>query len=116
MSDGVARTWDGLEIASDEPIGGSVCVRRTTASGVREVLLLHRSHQGADFEGDWAWTGPAGCRHPGEPVYSGVLRELAEEAGIEGYYPWAVDLTGRWALFAVDVPYDVPIELVDPEH
>jgi RimJ/RimL family protein N-acetyltransferase/8-oxo-dGTP pyrophosphatase MutT (NUDIX family) len=116
MAEEPARTWDGLEIATDHPTGGAVCVRRSTPAGAREVLLLHRSHQGPDFEGDWAWTSPAGCRQPGEPVYPGVLRELAEEAGIEGCLPWAVDLSARWAVFAVDVPYDVSVELVDPEH
>jgi aminoglycoside 6'-N-acetyltransferase len=116
MAEETPRTWDGLEIATDHPTGSAVCVRRCTAAGGREVLLLHRSHQGPDYEGDWAWTSPAGCRHPGETVYAGVLRELAEEAGLEGYPPWAVDLSGRWGLYAVDVPYDVTIELVDPEH
>ncbi len=116
MSDAVARTWDGLEIATDHPTGGSVCVRRTTLAGQREVLLLHRSHHGPDFEGDWAWTSPAGCRHPGEVVYAGLLRELAEEAGLTGLLPWAVDLSGRWGIYAVDVPYDVTVDLVDPEH
>jgi RimJ/RimL family protein N-acetyltransferase/8-oxo-dGTP pyrophosphatase MutT (NUDIX family) len=116
MADAVARTWDGLEIASDHPTGSTVCVRRTTPAGDREVLLLHRSHHGADYEGDWAWTSPAGCRFPGEVVYAGVLRELAEEAGLEGFLPWAVDLSGRWAVYAVDVPYDIVIDLVDPEH
>src|SRR4051812_42030350 len=116
MPEETSRTWDGLEIANDRPTGGSVCVRRTTPTGERELLLLHPSHHGPDFEGDWAWTSPAGCRQPGEPVFPGVLRELAEEAGIEGCLPWAVDLSDRWVHFAVDVPYDVSVELVDPEH
>lgn len=80
------------------------------------MLLLHRSHRGPDYEGDWAWTSPAGCRQPGEPVYPAALRELGEEAGLTGPTPWAVDLSDRWALFAVDVPYDAAVDLVDPEH
>lgn len=109
-------TWDGLPIADDRPTGSSVVVRRTNPAGEREVLLLHRNGNGADFEGDWAWTSPAGCRQPGEAVYPAALRELAEEAGLVEPKPWAVDLSPRWTVFAVDVPYDVTINLVDPEH
>src|SRR3954452_724669 len=112
----VSRTWDGLEIATDEPIGSTVVVRRVSPAGETELLLLHRSVRGVDFEGDWAWTAPAGCRQPGEAVYPAALRELAEEAGLSGLQPWAVDLSARWALFAVDVPYDIEVDLVDPEH
>lgn len=111
-----ASTWDGLPIATDDPVGSSVAVRRRTASGVTELLVLHRNGNGPDYEGDWAWTGPAGCRQPGEAVYPAALRELAEEAGLHDVRPWAVDLSRHWALFAVDVPYDAPVELVDPEH
>jgi len=120
MSDSADRTWDGLEIAADHPTGVSVCVRRKDlrhgAAGACEVLLLHRAHHGPDYQGDWAWTSPAGCRLPGEPVYAAVRRELAEEAGVEGVAPWAVDLSGRWATFALDLPTEAPITLVDPEH
>jgi len=49
------RTWDGLEIATDEPIGASVVVRRRRTSGETEVLILHRAHGGPEFAGDWAW-------------------------------------------------------------
>src|SRR3954451_19589610 len=101
MAEEMSRTWDGLEIATDHPIGGSVCVRRPAAPGDPEVLLLHRSHHGPDYAGGWSWTSPAGCRNPGEAVYAGIVRELAEEAGIEGFPPWAVDVSDRWGLFAV---------------
>lgn len=85
-------------------------------------MLLHRNGAGADYEGDWAWTSPAGCRQPGESVYPAAVRELAEEAGISGRLPWAVDLSGRsggggsWAIFALDAETDTAVELVDPEH
>jgi 8-oxo-dGTP pyrophosphatase MutT (NUDIX family)/RimJ/RimL family protein N-acetyltransferase len=116
------RTWDGLHIAPDKPTGATVVVRRQGADGEPELLLLHRSAHGPDFEGDWAWTAPAGCRQPGEPVYPAALRELSEEAGLTGLSPWAVDLSSpratgaSWVVFAVDVAPDVPVNLVDPEH
>ena len=124
MSDEVLhRTWDGLHIAGDNPTGSTVVVRRRGAAGQVEFLLLHRNAKGPEYEGDWAWTAPAGCRQPGEPVYPAALRELAEEAGLVGLRPWAVDLswnkppsTTHWAVFAVDVPSDIRIDLVDPEH
>jgi 8-oxo-dGTP pyrophosphatase MutT (NUDIX family) len=108
----VATTWDGTPIAEDEPTGCAVVVRR--ADG--RFLVLHRAANGIDFEGDWAWTSPAGCRQPGEPVYAAALRELHEEAGIEGADVWAVDLSGRWALFATDEPDDLGVRLLDREH
>lgn len=120
-----ARTWDGIEIAADNPTGSTVVVRRVGSLGENECLVLHRSHQGPDYAGDWAWTSPAGCRQPGEAVYPAALRELAEEAGLLGFHPWAVDFSGpagnsdepgRWALFAVDVPAATEVHLVDPEH
>lgn len=107
------HTWDGEPIAPDDPIGSTVVVRRLIDDGW-EFLLLHRAHHGPDYAGDWAWTPPAGCRRPGEPVLSGVARELAEETGIAAT-PWAVDLTGRWATWALTVPADTPVVL-DAEH
>lgn len=113
--DAPQRTWDGLAVAADRPAGATVVVRRS-GSDSTDMLLLHRAARGVAFEGDWAWTSPAGCRQPGEAVYPAALRELAEEAGLAGLQPWAVDLSGPWAIFAVDVPTDIPVALVDPEH
>lgn len=110
------HTWDGLARALDRPEGAAVVVRRWTDDKHQEFLLLHRNAEGSDYEGDWAWTSPAGCRQPGEAVYPAALRELAEEAGLSGLDPWAVDLSGPWARFAVDVEADTEISLVDPEH
>ena len=109
MTDPDARpthTWDGEPIAPDDPIGSTVVVRRPIGSQW-EFLLLHRAHHGPDYAGDWAWTPPAGCRRPGEPVLTGVVRELAEETGIAAT-PWAVDVSGRWATWALTVPADTP--------
>lgn len=108
-------TWDGLHIAGDRPQGSAVVVRRWAPAGW-EYLLLHRAAKGPDFTGDWAWTSPAGCRQPGEAVYPAALRELGEEAGLTGLVPWAVDLSAGWAVFAVTVPPDAGVVLLDPEH
>ncbi len=105
-------TWDGLPIATDHPRGASVIVRRTDG----DVLLLHRAHHGPDFAGDWAWTPPAGARHPGEPILTGALRELAEEAGLTGIEIMPVDLSAGWAIFTADVAQETEINLIDPEH
>jgi 8-oxo-dGTP pyrophosphatase MutT (NUDIX family)/RimJ/RimL family protein N-acetyltransferase len=110
----VRTTWDGLPIAEDHPIGCSVVVRRFRREV--ELLVLHRAGHGTAYEGDWAWTSPAGGRLPGEPVYPAALRELAEEAGITDADVWAVDLSGEWAVFAADVPDDVVVDLIDVEH
>lgn len=105
-------TWDGLPIADEDPRGCVVVVRRSDD----RFLALHRASKGVDHEGDWAWTSPGGGCMPGEPIYLAALRELAEEAGLSELDVWAVDLSGRAAVFAVDVAEEIAIELVDREH
>lgn len=135
MPASAAHTWDGLERATDDPHGSTVVVRRLHPDEGLQFLLLHRAAEGTHYEGDWAWTAPAGCRLPGEAVYPSALRELAEEAGIAGYDVWAVDLTApgspqaarprpdypapdgyQWAVFCLDVGADVAVSLGDLEH
>jgi aminoglycoside 6'-N-acetyltransferase len=110
----MTATHDGLPIAADDPRGTTVVVRRPGTAGW-EYLVLHRAHQGADYAGDWAWTAPAGARLPGEPIEPAALRELAEETGIVETAIWPVDLSGTWAVFAVDVAADTPVT-IDAEH
>ena len=76
------RTWDGLPVAREPPYAASVVVWRHGASE-REFLVLHRLAPGGPaFEGDWAWTPPAGARLPGEEADDAARRELYEETGL----------------------------------
>jgi aminoglycoside 6'-N-acetyltransferase len=108
-------TWDGLPVARDRPHGSSVVVRRPGPHGL-QLLVLHRAFHGVDFDGDWAWTSPAGARLPGEPVAAGAARELFEEAGLTGYDVWPVDLSQDWAIWGCDVPAGADATLHDAEH
>lgn len=105
-------TWDGVPITPEWPRGASVVVRRPDG----HVLLLHRAHHGADYEGPWGWTTPAGSRQPGEAILVAAHRELAEEADLHEVDVVPVDLAGHWALFVAEVAMDAPIRLVDVEH
>ena len=109
-------SWDGLPVSADPPHGVTVVVYRRAPGGV-EVLLLHRAHNGPEYEGDWAWTPPAGSRWPGEPVADCARRELHEEAGL------ALDLrptacgTADWAVYVAEAPSGAAVSLAhDPEH
>lgn len=78
----VERTWDGTPIAGEAPFACCVVVWREAGHG-REFLLLHRlAPGGTDYEGDWAWTPPAGARQPGELPDVAAARELYEETGL----------------------------------
>jgi 8-oxo-dGTP pyrophosphatase MutT (NUDIX family) len=108
-------TWDGQPIANEPPYGATVVVYRAAPHGP-EFLLLHRSHHGPDFEGDWAWTPPAGARLPGESIESCARRELLEEAGLTA----SIALTGHgssdWAVFQAQLPDAARVVLGDSEH
>ncbi|NMP24216.1 NUDIX domain-containing protein [Sulfobacillus harzensis] len=115
MSDEHPRvTWDGKAISPDPPFGATVVVFRRQPA--LSILLLHRAHHGAEYEGDWAWTPPAGARQPGEAVADAAERELYEEAGLRVPITACAASATEWAVFLAEVGDREMIRLIDPEH
>jgi 8-oxo-dGTP diphosphatase len=110
-------TWDGLPVARERPFACVIVVWREV-EGRREFLLLHRlAPGGPSFEGEWAWTPPAGARQPGEEPDRAAERELHEEIGLP--LPLTA-LPGRSptedvALYVAEAPPDARVVL-DHEH
>ncbi len=114
MSEPLVTTWDGLPVSPEPPFGASIVVYRRR-QGQTEILLLHRAHHGAAYEGDWAWTTPAGSRLPQEDIEVCARRELREETGLDRPLQ-TPDIGGdEWAAYAVEVDARVTITL-DAEH
>jgi 8-oxo-dGTP pyrophosphatase MutT (NUDIX family) len=110
----ITTTWDGLPVSPEPPYGATVVVFRQGPDGA-ELLMLHRTHHGPDYEGDWAWTPPAGSRLPGEPIELCARRELLEEAGLEMEIRPTTCGTAEWPVYIAEVPYDTVVTL-DAEH
>lgn len=110
-----ATTWDGRPIAQEPPYGCSVVVWRRN-DGAREYLILRRRAAGdVDYEGNWAWTPPAGSRLPDETLDETARRELREETGLTlAVQPTEV---GRyeWPVYTAEAARDTAIVL-DAEH
>ncbi len=112
--EGMQYTWDGKPISRELPNGVSVVVFRRDPE--LSFLILHRSHQGKDYEGPWAWTPPSGARLPEEAVAEAARRELYEEAGLVlELEPTALG-TPEWWLYIAEARMDQRVVLVDPEH
>jgi 8-oxo-dGTP pyrophosphatase MutT (NUDIX family) len=109
-------TWDGLPVSDEPPYGATVVVFRRGRAGL-ELLLLHRAHHGPAYDGDWAWTPPAGSRFPGEAVLACARRELREEAGLELEVRPTACGSADWALFLAEAPPGAAVSLEhDREH
>lgn len=86
-----------------------------------EVLLLHRSHFGVEFDGDWAWTTPGGGCESGEHPQEAAQRELGEETGLSLACAPLVSRVAQAqheievAVFAAEAPTSAEIQLSD-EH
>jgi 8-oxo-dGTP pyrophosphatase MutT (NUDIX family) len=115
MSDELATTWDGLPISPEAPFGTSIIVYRKTQNDI-EFLLLHRAHNGTDYEGEWAWTPPSGSRWPNEAVDECARRELYEETGLT--LPLQATDFGQdgWAVYYAEASDDHVVTLLDVEH
>jgi 8-oxo-dGTP pyrophosphatase MutT (NUDIX family) len=125
MSTVPTHTYDGRPVAQEPPHGASVIVHRRAAGGL-ELLILRRAHTGPapaieppspglDVAGDWAWTPPAGCRLPREPVGLCAQRELLEETGL--VLPLRLTEAGslHWRVFTAEARPDARVVL-DDEH
>jgi 8-oxo-dGTP pyrophosphatase MutT (NUDIX family) len=85
---GRTHRWVRVDV-TDPPIadawrqaGTAVVVWRRAAGGP-EVLLLHQSVRGPEYDGDWAWSSPGGSLEPGETSEACAVRELLEETGLD---------------------------------
>ncbi|WP_405001301.1 NUDIX domain-containing protein [Geochorda subterranea] len=79
------------------------------------MLVLHRAEHGPEYEGDWAWTPPAGSRLVGEAVLSCARRELKEETGLQLALEATPCGTGEWAVFVAKASPEAEVVL-DAEH
>jgi 8-oxo-dGTP pyrophosphatase MutT (NUDIX family) len=103
-----------LLVSEEKPFGATVAVWRPVGGRV-EWLLLHRKHRGPEYEGDWAWSPPAGARLPGETLDECARRELLEETGLElGVDPTPCG-TDDWVVYVAEASPDVQVE-ISAEH
>ena len=108
-------TWDGEPVSREPPHGATVVVAALAPDGWR-CLLLHRAHHGPSWDGDWAWTPPAGSRKPGEAVTVCAVRELREETGLVASPRPVITEDIDWAVFALEVPWGTEVAVDGAEH
>jgi 8-oxo-dGTP pyrophosphatase MutT (NUDIX family) len=94
--------------------GAAVVVWRRGPQGP-EFLVLHRSHEGPDYSGDWGWGPPGGARDPGEDPSVAAARELEEETGLVlECHPTPYELEHSF-VFHAEAPADAEVVL-SAEH
>jgi len=117
-----ARTHRWVRVDVDDPdvatafaqSGAAVVVWRRAQHGP-EVLVLHRSAGGPDYDGDWAWTPPGGALDPGETHDECAARELLEETGLDLPITRVQQPPNRFAIFVCEADAEHEIVLSD-EH
>jgi 8-oxo-dGTP pyrophosphatase MutT (NUDIX family) len=112
---GQFTTWDGEPVSRERPHGATVVVASRAPDGWR-YALLHRAHRGPAWEGDWAWTPPAGARRPGEAVTACAIRELHEETGLRAVPEPVATADVGWAVFTLEVPWGTEVTADGTEH
>ena len=112
--DTLNTTWDGKPVSPEPPHGASIVVYRRKDEDY-EFLILHRAHNGSDYEGLWAWTPPAGARYPDETVEQCAKRELKEETGLRLSLQATELGDGSWAIFFAEENQGEQLTL-DEEH
>ena len=80
-------------LVSREPFG--VAVRAVILDQQQRCLLVRRSNACKSFSGTWEW--PGGKVDPGETYDAAVLREVAEETGLQ------IELTGVAGAYPIEV-------------
>ncbi len=108
-------TWDGEPVSREPPHGATIVVASRAPEGWRYVLL-HRGRRGPAWDGDWAWTPPAGSRKPGEELAACAARELAEETGLAARPVPVLTSDVAWAVFALEVPWGTEVRADGTEH
>lgn len=108
------QTWDGQPVAALPPFGAAIVVSRWQSEAL-QVLVLHRAHQGENFEGEWAWTPPSGARRPGEAIAACARRELLEETGLALEPALVRGEDAEWWVYGVLLEEEQPIVL-SAEH
>jgi len=111
------RTTPPTSEAVDGARGAMVVVFRRTGCGDVQVLMLHRAGRGTAYEGDWAWTPPAGQREPGETAAACASRELLEETALDLVPRPTGCGTEAWPVYVAEAGSDAAVSLADePEH
>jgi 8-oxo-dGTP pyrophosphatase MutT (NUDIX family) len=104
-----------MPLMDTEPNGAMVAVFSQSPDG-RRYLLLHNVEYARGQTGDWAWGPPSGCLEPGEDIAACAARELLEETGIRATPVPVVTENIDWAVFFLEVPWGIRIELSPTEH